>query len=179
MLRITLVLCVLVLIGCDTARNEQYKELSALRERIMEDNINGLSGPAQRALWLKFSGKAMAFYRTFPMDSSAPSLVFNAAELYFKANQGDSALMALRVLEGLPNFSRKAEMLFLRGQIQQMLFLNYSEAEKSYREVLTSFPGHSKAEAAETALSVLSTLNNNNTMEDSIALKEDSISYQP
>jgi len=178
-LRITLVLCVLVLIGCDTARNEQYKELSALRERIMEDNINGLSGPAQRALWLKFSGKAMAFYRTFPMDSSAPSLVFNAAELYFKANQGDSALMALRVLEGLPNFSRGGGGGGGGGQIQQMLFLNYSEAEKSYREVLTSFPGHSKAEAAETALSVLSTLNNNNTMEDSIALKEDSISYQP
>ena len=94
MLHKVLLLCVLLLFGCNSVRNEQYKDLSELRERIMEDNINGLSGPAQRDMWLEFSGKALAFYRSYPKDSSAPSLVFNAAELYFKANQGDSALMA-------------------------------------------------------------------------------------
>ena len=177
MLHKVLLLCVLLLFGCNSVRNEQYKDLSELRERIMEDNINGLSGPAQRDMWLEFSGKALAFYRSYPKDSSAPSLVFNAAELYFKANQGDSALMALDVLEGLPNFSRKAELFFLRGQIQQMLFLNYTEAENSYREVLKNFPEHPKAQAAETALSVLSTLNN--TVKDSSSLAEDSMAYQP
>jgi tetratricopeptide (TPR) repeat protein len=176
-LRIILVLCVLGFLGCDSARNEQYKELSALRERIMEDNINGLFGPAQRDLWLTFSQKAMAFYRAYPSDSSAPSLIFNAAELYFKSNEGDSALMALTLLEEMPTFARKPELLYLRGQVYQMLFLNYDEAEISYLAVVKSYPNHPKAQAAETALSVLTTLNN--TLEDSSALLKDSLLYQP
>lgn len=178
MVRISFVLVVLVLFGCDSVRDQQYKELASLRERIMEDNISGLTGPAQRDLWQRFSGKAMAFYRAYPMDSSAPSLVFNAAELFFKSNQGDSALAALRLLEGMPNFSRKPEVLFLQGQVQQMLFLNYSEAANSYQTMLKLYPNHAKASAAETALSVLATLNSS-PIEDSTVLLQDSLVLQP
>jgi hypothetical protein len=104
-------------------------------------------------------------------------LIFNAAELYFKSNEGDSALMALTLLEEMPTFARKPELLYLRGQVYQMLFLNYDEAEISYLAVVKSYPNHPKAQAAETALSVLTTLNN--TLEDSSALLKDSLLYQP
>jgi hypothetical protein len=43
--------------------------------------------------------------------------------------------------------------------------------------VVKSYPDHPKAQAAETALSVLTTLNN--TLEDSSALLKDSLLYQP
>lgn len=167
----------LVWFGCDSARNLQYKELSALREKIMEDNINGLNGPAQRSLWMDFSGKAMAFYRAYPADSSSPSLLFNAAELFFKANEADSALMAAEILDSFPQFSRKPELLYLRGQIYQMLFLDYGKAELYFTELVHEYPNHPAAASALTSLAVLKTLNEMEA--DSLVFAADSLSIQP
>ncbi|MDA0309700.1 MAG: tetratricopeptide repeat protein [Bacteroidetes bacterium] len=177
MLRITFLLCVLVWFGCDSARNVQYKELSALREKIMEDNINGLTGPAQRSLWMDFSSKAMAFYRAYPTDSSAPSLLFNAAELYFKANEADSALMAVGILDSFPQFSRKPDLLYLRGQIHQMLFLDYDKAEQYFSQLVQEYPNHPASASAITSLAVLKTLNE--VEADSLEFTADSLPYQP
>jgi len=174
--RILLIVCVLGFFGCDSPRNEQYKELSALRERIMEDNIAGLNGPAQRVLWLRFSGKAMAFYRAYPSDSSSPSLVYNAAELFFKSNEGDSALQALKILEGMSSFSRQAELLFLRGQVLQMLFLDYQQAEIAYQSLLDKYPTHPKVPSAQTALAVLRNLTE--PLPDSVGLLNESATIQ-
>jgi len=97
--------------------------------------------------------------------------------LYFKANEADSALMAVGILDSFPQFSRKPDLLYLRGQIHQMLFLDYDKAEQYFSQLVQEYPNHPASASAITSLAVLKTLNE--VEADSLEFTADSLPYQP
>jgi TolA-binding protein len=96
------------------------------------------------------------FAKQFPEDTASANYLYKAAEISMNLQLGVKAIGYYDdLLSAYPNYSKKAECIFLKAFIYENQLNNLEEAKKYYTQFLDEFPTHQLAKDAEASLKYL------------------------
>ena len=131
-------------------------------KKKLNDNISTLEKELYDSLSLdKTKGENLInlyvdFAKQFPEDTASANYLYKAAEISMNLQLGVQAIGYYdNLLNAYPNYSKKAECIFLKAFIYENQLNDLEEAKKYYTQFLEGYPTHPLAKDAEASLKYL------------------------
>jgi outer membrane protein assembly factor BamD (BamD/ComL family) len=136
--------------SCSNPKKKLNDNISTLeKELYVSQSLDKSKGENLINLYAEFA-------KQFPEDTASANYLYKAAEISMNLQLGVKAIGYYDdLLSAYPNYSKKAECIFLKAFIYENQLNNLEEAKKYYTQFLDEFPTHQLAKDAEASLKYL------------------------
>ena len=156
-MKISVIVIVLMvfLSACSQSGDNASKALEKIRKQESA-LLEAADAPLDQAKAITLIESYREFYRQFPEDSNAASMIFKASEILMNTGRPAAAIKALDTLiNNYPEWRMLPEAMHLKAFIYDDKLQDMEGARKAYQAVIDRFPGSPLAENARGCLMVL------------------------
>ncbi len=147
---VLIVMFIITVMSCTSKHDKLTSEIRHLEETVRSQAIPDKQSGAELV------NKYLEFADSFPEDSLAPTVLFNAARLSLAMNDTEQTMTILdRIIEQFNNSKPVADAYVLKGFIYETVYQDYASAREWYELFLKEFPSHHMCEDVRFSLNNL------------------------
>lgn len=143
---IPLLLLIILLISCESARKKLSNEIKIGESRLFSDSVKALNVDESNTVFNNY----LLYADTYKDDTTSAAYLFKAADLVNGLNRPNEAIAIFERLRSLyPDYRKSSAALFMQAFIYETSLNDKEKAKVKYKEFIQKYPDHNLTASAQ------------------------------